>query len=143
MGALTNGCGGGPGRPRRPGGAETQNRAALSGKGERENRSPPSPARAREEGGGPGALVVVGPPPRNGPAPLGVILSFTIVKLNKPADDSRGRTVRPFSRAHAECEELAPWSSLAPKGDTRLGNDRRARHLRRHARRHTADAGCV
>src|SRR5215471_64790 len=64
-------------------------------------------------------------------------------KVKGAAGDSRRETVRPFSRAHAEGEELAPWSSLPPKGDTRGGNDRRARHLRGYARRHTAGAGCV
>src|SRR5260370_29993071 len=50
----------------------------------------------------------------NGLARLGGILYFTIVKLKEAADDPRGKKIRPFSRAHAECEELATWSRLGP-----------------------------
>src|SRR6516225_5996755 len=116
---------------------------SLSVKRQREISSAHSRERACEDVGVAGAMLVIAPSPANGLARLGEIVYFTIVKLKKSADDSRRKTVRPFSRAHAECEELAPRSSLAPKGDTRGGNDRRARHLRGYARRHAAGAGCV
>jgi hypothetical protein len=99
------------------GAPKTQIRTALSVKGQREISSAHSRERACEDVGVAGAMLVIAPSPANGLARLGEILYFTIVKLNKSADEFRGKTVRPFSRAHAECEELAPWSSLAPKGD--------------------------